>query len=150
MAIVLPKFPSRRLSARRSIALRTEPAIGLRLQTLQQGLEPGETLAFEYCLRRVAAELIDRLEVSVMWCTEGKGSEDLGVHLFESFTREQLSQLPLGQARLVETVLPAYPLSYEGRLMKIRWCVRLRLYLIDGREITAEQPFYLGHLTREV
>ncbi len=150
MAIVLPKFPSRRLSTRRSIAVRSEPAIGLRLLSLQQGLEPAETLSFEYCLKRVTSAMIDRLEVSVMWCTEGKGCEDLGVHLFESFTREQLAGQPLQQAREVSTLLPAYPLSYEGRLMKIRWCVRLRLYLSDGREITAEQPFYLGHLTREV
>ncbi len=34
--------------------------------------------------------------------------------------------------------------------MKIRWCVRLRLFLKGGREISAEQPFYLGHVTREV
>lgn len=150
MAIVLPKFPSRRLSTRRSIAVRTEPAVGLRLRSLQQGLEPGETLDFEFCLKRVTPEMVDRLEVSVMWCTEGKGSEDLGVHLFESISREQLAARPLGQPRQVATVLPLYPLSYEGRLMKIRWCVRLRLYLSDAREITAEQPFYLGHLTLEV
>jgi hypothetical protein len=150
VAIVLPKFPSRRLSARRSIAVRTEPAIGLRLLTLQQALEPAEILSFEYCLKRVTTAMVDRLEVSVMWCTEGKGNDDLGVHLFESFNREQLAQQPLNQPRQVNTMLPNYPLSYEGRLMKIRWCVRLRLYLSDGREITAEQPFYLGHLTREV
>ncbi len=150
MAIVLPKLPSRRLSTRRSLKVRTEPALGLRLVSLQQGLEPRETLEFEYCLKRVTAEMVDRLEVSVMWCTEGKGSEDLGVHFFESVTREQLATQPPSQPRRVGTVLPAYPLSYEGRIMKIRWCVRLRLYLSDGREITAEQPFYLGHLTVEV
>lgn len=150
MAIVLPKFPRRRLSIRRSLALRTEPAIGLRLLTLQQALEPGESLSFEYCLKRVTAEMVERLEVSVVWYTEGKGSEDLGVHLFESYTSQQLTHLQLSLPRQVETVLPDFPLSYEGRLLKIRWCVRLRLNLRDGREITAEQPFYLGHLTREV
>ncbi|MCA9132463.1 MAG: hypothetical protein KDA45_04890 [Planctomycetales bacterium] len=156
MAIVLPKLPSRRLSPRRNVAVRTEPALGLRLLSLQQGLEPGETLEFEYCLKRVSAEMIDHLELSVMWCTEGKGSEDLGVHLFESVSAEQLLSQPLAGCatlrgtRRVATVLPSYPLSYEGRLMKIRWCIRLRLYLADGREITAEQPFYLGHLTLEV
>ncbi len=150
MAIVLPKFPSRRLSTRRSIAVRTEPAVGLRLLTLQQAMEPREALEFEYCLKRVTAVMVDRLEVSVMWSTEGKGSEDLGVHHFECVTREQLSDRPLTQARSISTVLPSHPLSYEGRLMKIRWCIRLRLYLSDGREICAEQPFYLGHLTLEV
>lgn len=150
MAIVLPKFPGRRLSTGRKVAICTEPAVGLRLLSLQEVLEPNETLEFEYCLRRVTAEMLDRLEISVMWCTEGKGSEDLGVHFFESVSREQLSSRPLGQPRPVVTVLPTHPLSYEGRLMKIRWCIRLRLYLSDGREITSEQPFYLGHLTVEV
>jgi hypothetical protein len=151
VAIVLPKFPSRRLSVKRKVAARTEPAVGIRLLSLQQGLEPGETLDFEYCLKRVSLDTIDRLELSVMWYTEGKGSEDLGVHLFQKLTREQLAEgLPLDEPRHVSTVLPSHPLSYEGRLMKIRWCIRLRLYLDNGREITAEKPFYLGHLTLEV
>ncbi len=150
MAIVLPKFSSRRVSARRSIAARTEPALGLRLLTLQHALEPGETLDFEYCIQRVSGELIDRLEVSVGWYTEGKGSEDRGILFFRSLSRNELSQTPLSEPHRLETVLPSNPLSYEGRLFKIRWCIRLRLFLSDGREISAEHPFYLGHLTVEV
>ena len=150
MAIVLPKIPSRRLPAGRSVARRTEPALGLRLLSLQNALEPNEKLDFEYSIQRVSAESIDRLEVSVHWYTEGKGSEDIGVHLFESISRAELSKLPLSQPRRVETILPTSPLSYEGRLFKIRWCIRLRLFLNEGREITSTQPFYLGHLTAEI
>lgn len=150
MAIVLPKLPSRRLSTRRSVIVRTEPAVGLRLLSFQHGMEPAETLEFEYCLKRITAEMVDRLEVSVMWYTEGKGSEDLGVHYFESLSGTSLTSRSINEPRQVTTVLPSHPLSYEGRLMKIRWCIRLRLYLRDGREISAEQPFYLGHLTLEV
>ena len=150
MAIVLPKFSSRRVSARRSLAVRTEPALGLRLLTLQSGLEPGETLDFEFCIQRVSVELIDRLEVSVGWYTEGKGSEDRGIIFFQSMSRNELSQPSLAKAYRMETVLPSNPLSYEGRLFKIRWCIRLPLFLRDGREISTEHPFYLGHLTVEV
>lgn len=150
MANVLPKFSSRGISARRSVAARPEPALGLRLLTLQHALEPGERLEFEYSIQRVSAELIDRLEVSVGWYTEGKGSEDRGVVFFRSLSRGELSQTPLAQPRGVEIELPSNPLSYEGQLFKIRWCVRLRLFLSHGREITAEHPFYLGHLTLEV
>ncbi len=150
MAIVLPKFSSRRVSSGRKLACRAEPALGLRLLSLQPGLEPRETLEFEYCIQRVSAELIDHLEVSVMWYTEGKGSEDIGIHLFESHSREELQRQPLEQPWQTSCVLPVAPLSYEGHLLKIRWCVRLRLYLNDGRDITAEQAFYLGHLTVEV
>ena len=98
----------------------------------------------------MAIDLIDHLEVSVVWFTEGKGSEDIGVHLFENLGQEELSDMVLDSPHRVETELPQAPLSYEGQLFKIRWCVRLRLFLTDGREITAEQPFYLGHLTVEV
>lgn len=150
MAVVLPKFSGRRVSPRLKIAYRTEPAIGLKLLSLQQALEPRELLEFEYCVKRVTAEQIDRLEVSVAWYTEGKGSEDIGVHFFESHAGDELGPHFLSEPQLASTVLPANPLSYEGRLFKIRWCVRLRLFLNNGREISAEQPFYLGQMTREI
>lgn len=149
MAIVLPNISSRRLPARRSLKRRTEPAIGLQFLSLQNALEPSENLEFEYRLQRVSIDQLDHLELSVMWFTEGKGSEDIGVHWFENVSREQLEDT-LGSACKVSAVLPRGPLSYEGKLFKIRWCVRLRLYLTDGSELTAEQPFFLGNLTVEV
>lgn len=150
MADVLPKFPSRRLPTRRTVAGRIEPALGLRILSLQQALEPNELLEFEYCIQRISAQMIDRIEVSVAWYTEGKGSEDIGVHFFESHPRTELAQNPLSQPRRVAVQLPAMPLSFEGRLFKIRWCIRLRLFLADGREKIAEQRFYLGSVTSEV
>jgi hypothetical protein len=150
VADVLPKFPSRRLPTRRSVAGRIEPALGLRLTTFQQGLEPGDSLEFEYGIQRISAQMIDRLEVSVAWYTEGKGSEDIGVHYFESHERAELSKTALSQPRRLSVKLPMTPLSFEGKLFKIRWCIRLRLFLADGREKTAEQRFYLGSLTSEV
>ena len=150
MAIVLPKFSNSRTSSPRRPIRRSEPAVNLRLLNLQRGLEPSEQLEFEYSIQRVAPELVDGLEISVMWLTEGKGSEDIGIHLFQRLNRDDLCDIPLEQPRQITSVLPSSPLSYEGRLLKIRWCVRLRLFLSDGREITAENPFYLGHLTREV
>lgn len=149
MARVLPKFPSRRLSAKRRVA-RTEPALGLRFLGLQPRFEPKELLEFEFRIQRVALEEVDRLEISVMWYTEGKGTEDFGVHLFQSLSGEEIAPVIDGRSHPIVTTLPASPLSYEGRLLNIRWCVRLRLYLNDGREISAEKPFYLGNLTVEV
>jgi hypothetical protein len=150
VAIVLPKFPNRRSSAPRRPLRRSEPTVGLRLLSLQPGLEPNERLEFEYSIQRVSPELVDGLEISVMWFTEGKGSEDIGIHMFQRINREELNNVPLEQTRQISSILPSSPLSYEGRLLKLRWCVRLRLFLKDGREITAEKPFYLGPLTREV
>jgi hypothetical protein len=117
---------------------------------LHAGLLPGQLLEFEYCIQRISAQRLERLEISVAWFTEGKGSEDFGVHHFESHTRAQLVKRSLSQPRTASTILPHGPLSFEGRLFKIRWCVRLRLFLADGREITTEQPFYLGTVTKEV
>jgi hypothetical protein len=117
---------------------------------LQPRLEPKELLEFEYRVQRVQAEDVDRLEISVMWYTEGKGTEDFGVHLFESFSGDNLPAVLTGEPHLIVTTLPAAPLSYEGRLLNVRWCVRLRLYMKEGRTVSAEKPFYLGPLTREV
>ncbi len=149
MARVLPKFPSRRLSAKRRVA-RTEPALGLRFLGLQPRFEPKELLEFEFRVQRVTLAEVDRLEISVMWYTEGKGTEDFGVHFFQSLSGDELAPVIDGRPHPIVTTLPASPLSYEGRLLNIRWCTRLRLYLNDGREISAERPFYLGNLTVEV
>lgn len=150
MARVLPKFPRRRVSPKRRLKRRCEPALGLRLLTLQPALEPHDLLELEYCLRRVEPSEVDQLELSVMWRTEGKGTEDIGVHFFESLSGAELSDLINARPKHACTTMPASPLSFEGSLLKIRWCVRLRLHLADGREITTEQPFYLGHLTSEI
>ena len=150
MALVLPKFSRRRLSAERRVAKRAEPALGLKLLNLQDGLEPHELLEFEYCVRRIAPDLAERLEVSVVWRTEGKGTEDFGVHYFESVAGDQLREAIDRQANLVCTTLPAAPFSYEGQLMSIKWCIRLRLFMVDSRDISTEQAFYLGNLTVEV
>ncbi|NIP85768.1 MAG: hypothetical protein GTO03_09485 [Planctomycetales bacterium] len=39
-------------------------------------------------------------------------------------------------------------MSYDGLIVKIHWCVRLRLFLPRGRELVAEQPFQLGAVPR--
>lgn len=150
MANVLQKFSNRRTSTTRPATRRSEPNLGLRLLSLQPGLEPGDSLEFEYAVNRVEPQLVESLEISVMWYTEGKGSEDIGVHLFQKIDHEALTATPLDFPRRLSCQLPASPLSFEGRLLKIRWCVRLRLFLIDGRKLTADKRFYLGHLTKEL
>ena len=39
---------------------------------------------------------------------------------------------------------------YEGLILKIRWCVRVRLFLVRGRELVAEQSFRLGDVPAAV
>jgi hypothetical protein len=42
--------------------------------------------------------------------------------------------------------LPASPLSYEGVVVKIRWCVRIRLFFATGRDFVSEHVFVVGDI----
>lgn len=103
----------------------------------------GGTLTAKWRVRRVPIDQVQGIEVSVLWYTEGKGDEDFAVHHFHRAGAEQLRRSGLSDERSLNCCLPATPLSYQGRLISIRWCIRLRLFLDDGREIVAEQPFHL-------
>jgi len=109
-----------------------------------------DVLEFEYRISNIHQNTISAIEVSVVWLTEGKGTEDLGVHFFQRLTGNSLSASDWSLPQKVQVPLPDSPLSYEGKLLKISWCVRVRFYLNDGTELVAQQPFYLGTVTREV
>lgn len=100
---------------------------------------PGETLHVE----APAEVLVDAqsAELSVVWYTAGKGDEDMGVH---DFDRRSLSSVPTDEPLTLETVLPASPLSYAGRVVKVCWCARLRLFLPRGKQLVIEAPLRLG------
>ncbi|MDG2221858.1 MAG: hypothetical protein P8L85_10780 [Rubripirellula sp.] len=108
---------------------------------------PREMLAACWRISRVPLERVQGLEVSVMWYTEGKGDEDFHVHHFHRQGENQIRRSGLSDTRSTHCKLPATPLSYRGKLISVRWCVRLRLFLANGREIVTEQPFYLIHPT---
>lgn len=78
-----------------------------------------------------------------MWYTEGKGDEDLNVHHFQRWNESQLKALNLLNPCPLQCKLPFSPLSYEGTLVRIRWCVRLRMFCSAGREIVVQTPFQL-------
>jgi hypothetical protein len=122
----------------------------IRLLGLQPTYMPSDILEFEYRVANIEQGNISAVEVSVVWLTEGKGTEDLGVHSFQRLTGNALAAIDWTVPQLVRVPLPDSPLSYEGRLVKISWCVRVRFYLSDGTELVAQQPFYLGTITREV
>jgi hypothetical protein len=83
-------------------------------------------------------------ELSVLWYTAGKGEEDMAVHHFERLVDEAARPLDLRVPHRFATVLPASPLSYDGYIVKVCWCVRLRVFLPQGQEALAEIPFRLG------
>jgi hypothetical protein len=122
----------------------------IRLLGLNRGYMPGETLDFQYSIKDIPIATILAIETSVLWVTEGKGNEDLGVHCFERITGDSITSHDWKQPKPIRIGLPDCPLSYEGKLLKIRWCIRVRVYLDDGTELVAQEPFYLGTLTREI
>lgn len=103
----------------------------------------GGELTATWQVRRVPIEELQSIEVSVLWHTEGKGDEDLHVHHFHRIVESQIRRIGLSDEQSIHCVLPASPLSYHGHLITVRWCIRMRLFLNDGRKILAEQPFHL-------
>ena len=132
--------------------------------------QPRETVSGTFCLSDVELENVNRLEFSVMWYTEGKGDEDIGVHFFETldWTNGLLKEIsPAGGSlkfsnavyRLsagteeregfrFQVTLPSSPLSYYGMILKIHWCVRVRIFLKSGREVKSEKLFTVGELPK--
>jgi len=122
----------------------TEPLLSLCITGSRAAFAAGDELVAEYQLDAVDPVEIQAVEASVLWYTEGKGEEDMGVHFFERRLPSDDEAGDLRPMRRVRTRLPNSPLSYSGAILCIRWCVRLRLFLRRGRDYVLEQPFTLG------
>ena len=107
---------------------------------------PGETLAGSYRFDSVGGDDIKALEVSILWQTEGKGNTDLGVHAFWRWETAAGDWIDPRHPGRFGTILPASPLSYPGTIIKVHWCVRVRLFLADDRQVVEELPFRLGNI----
>jgi hypothetical protein len=104
---------------------------------------PGETLECEYQIDALAPSEIQAVEATVLWFTEGKGDEDFGVHYFERNTPGAAVDGDLRQLLRLTTELPRSPLSYNGSIVKIRWCVRVRLFWGRGKQTYTDRVFQL-------
>jgi hypothetical protein len=120
------------------------PTVVIRLDDDGRAYRPGETLAGAYWCESLGAGLVKTIEVSVLWHTEGKGDEDMAVHAF--WRHESADDRPVDpqQPERFSTTLPNSPLSYDGQIVKIRWCVRVRVFPYRGKEIVGEKKFRLG------
>jgi hypothetical protein len=107
--------------------------------------EPGEELSGQFLVVPNDGQTLKAVEVSVLWQTEGKGDDDLGVTHFERIEANS------GTADLLRPIsfrthLPNSPLSYHGQILRIVWCVRVRAFPQRGNEIVAEERFQLGNV----
>lgn len=121
------------------------PRIGMQFDHALRHYAPADDLVVRYNVEGVAPASVRALERTVLWYTEGKGEEDLGVHHFERLddAARVAEALPAGT---ITARLPVSPLSYEGVVVKIRWCVRIRLFFMTGRDFVSEHVFEVGDI----
>jgi hypothetical protein len=121
-----------------------EPAILIRLDSPARTYYPGQSLSGQYRLESAEGDPIRAVEASVLWYTEGKGEQDLAVHEFWRRDSQGGEGLDPRRPERFSTTLPISPLSYDGQIIQVRWCVRVRAFLSRGRELVAEKGFRLG------
>jgi hypothetical protein len=119
-------------------------AIRLVLDSQTSHYQPGERLTGRFMIDGSHPPSVRAAEVSVLWYTAGQGDEDLAIHYFERIVDEPLRPLDLRVPNRFATTMPTSPLSYDGQIVKVCWCVRVRLFLPYGQETFAEVPFRLG------
>jgi hypothetical protein len=120
------------------------PPITLKLDAPTRDYQPGQPLAGQFYGEGGQATSMRAVELSVLWYTAGQGDEDFAVHHFQRFVDEPARRLDLRRPQRFATVLPPSPLSYDGRIVKVCWCVRARLFPQQGPEAVVEVPFRLG------
>lgn len=125
--------------------LRGFPSVTVQFCAPDRRYEPLQPINIRYQIELPAGSTVRAIERSVLWYTEGKGEEDLGIHIFERITEP--TELTAATAVGGFTApLPRSPLSYEGLIVKIRWCVRVRLFFAGGRDFVSEHVFDLGRV----
>lgn len=121
------------------------PRIDIWFPDGKDAYEPGDVLECRYRIVDPGDLQFHSLEASVLWYTEGKGEEDLLVNRFErrvaSSTRGELLQ-----EQVIRATLPNSPLSYEGVIVKLIWCVRIKAFAPKGKRILQDRVFRLGSI----
>ena len=123
------------------------PAITLELDLHAGPYWPGDTISGRFGVPAQEAGDVRAVELSVLWYTVGQGEEDLAVQHFERHAVDETASeqtVNFSSLRHFQAPLPNSPLSYEGILVKTRWCVRVRAFLAGGKEVVSEQGFFLG------
>ncbi|MFN9370025.1 MAG: hypothetical protein ACK6CT_14875 [Planctomycetia bacterium] len=119
------------------------PRVLVQFDRADRRYEPLDRLAVRYQVDGIADDRVRAIEQSVLWYTEGKGEEDLGVHFFRRLTDREAVAAAAREGAFA-TPLPRSPLSYEGVIVKIRWCVRVRLFFSAPRDFVSEHVFEVG------
>lgn len=126
--------------------MQQSPRIVVQFDRVDRGYDPHDPLVVRYESEGLVPDDPPRaVEHSVLWYTEGKGEEDMGVHFFERIVDPDRLP-PKAAGSRFDVVLPASPLSYEGVIVKVRWCVRVRYFFTSGRDFVSEHEFSVGRV----
>jgi hypothetical protein len=106
--------------------------------------QPGQRLSGRFMVDGTKPWAVRAAELSVLWYTAGQGEEDFSVHYFDRLVDEPGRPLDLRVPRRFATELPQSPWSYDGQIVKVCWCVRLRLSLLHGHQSLTEVAFRVG------
>jgi len=124
----------------------SEGSVRILLDGNRRVYQPGDLLSGEYQVESLKWIEPTAVEISVLWHTEGQGDEDLAVHHFERIDTAEQPGIDFRRSQRFSTQLPPSPLTYQGVIVKIRWCVRVRVFLPRGKELFGETSFQLGAL----
>ncbi|QDU55574.1 hypothetical protein [Aeoliella mucimassa] len=130
----------------RVLAANQSPLADIRITDAETPFAPGDVLRGSICVNSDNAQDVRSAELSVLWYTAGKGEEDFGVHYFQRYSTDGPDGVELTRRREFRTLLPENPLSYDGIVVKVCWCARLRLFLPKGRQQVLEASFQLGNV----
>lgn len=122
-----------------------QPQVVIELDQPAHSYAPGGLLSGTYEIRNILASEIAAVELSILWYTEGKGDEDMAVHEFQRRATDDGDWIDTRPVAF-KTTLPMSPMSYDGLIMKIRWCVRVRVFRSQGKELFSEMPFTIGEV----
>lgn len=103
----------------------TEPDI--RLELAATACTPGGELAGVFVISGGPPPDTRSVELSVLWRTSGKGTEDIGVVFFQAWKAEDGTLAALPNPNTFAVNLPRTPWSYDGELIKIHWLARVRV-----------------------
>jgi hypothetical protein len=123
-----------------------DPTVIIRLDDNYPAYHPGQILSGQYWLDWLETGRLKAVEVSVLWYTDGKGDEDMSVHQFWRSNADNLQPFDPGKPMPFSTKLPNSPLSYQGQIVNLQWCVRVRAFPYRGKEILGEKTFQLGDI----
>ena len=122
-----------------------------RLELASYALPPGGELAGVFVIPGGPPEDARGVELSVLWRTSGKGTEDIGVVFYQAWTAGDGTLAAMPNPYTFAVPLPQTPWSYDGRLVKIHWLARVRMrWGPEGRteELVRDAEFTLAPVGR--